>query len=308
MAAISGDQLAPIVAAAKQLWTDALGVGDPRLAVFDEVTVSIANLTDGTLGDTTGTSILIDATAAGWGWFVDATPFTNSEFRITLGNGVYRADPASPAYGHMDLLTTVLHELGNAMGFAENTGQDVAGMTLAADIRRLPTGMAGDQPAPQSATSQARVPLADSLNLSGFVGGDAAYIPPSALGPPATNGATSTKVFHEKSGTLVELRDDTQWSWLIDGLEAGATAGNGSGQGWIIRGIDDTETAAGGAGPGLSPGLSDGVVPFATANKQHGDSDAGGGEADGPSINWNENLAGVSSRLRGQLDLSIAAE
>jgi hypothetical protein len=39
----------------------------------------------------------------------------------------------------MDLLSTVLHELGNAMGFAEDQGQDVSGATLQAGVRRIPT-------------------------------------------------------------------------------------------------------------------------------------------------------------------------
>jgi hypothetical protein len=38
----------------------------------------------------------------------------------------------------MDLLSTVLHEMGNAMGFPEDAGQDVTGNVLAAGERRLP--------------------------------------------------------------------------------------------------------------------------------------------------------------------------
>ncbi|MGE0419675.1 MAG: hypothetical protein AB7O80_22960, partial [Acetobacteraceae bacterium] len=35
-------------------------------------------------------------------------------------------------------LSTVLHELGNAMGFPEDMGQDVTGMLLSAGVRTLP--------------------------------------------------------------------------------------------------------------------------------------------------------------------------
>jgi hypothetical protein len=38
----------------------------------------------------------------------------------------------------MDLLSTVLHELGNTMGFAEDHGRDVTGMVLPAGERRVP--------------------------------------------------------------------------------------------------------------------------------------------------------------------------
>jgi hypothetical protein len=47
----------------------------------------------------------------------------------------------------MDLLTTVVHELGNAMGFAEDTGQDVTGSILADGTRRLPPAQPTDAPA-----------------------------------------------------------------------------------------------------------------------------------------------------------------
>jgi hypothetical protein len=130
--------LAPIVAAAKELWVKALGAGDPRLAILDQVSVLVSDLPDQMLAATTGTTIVLDSNAAGWGWFVDPTPLGNSEFPIALSSGVYAATPSSPAYGHMDLLTTLVHELGNVMGFAEDQGQDVTGATLQAGTRRIP--------------------------------------------------------------------------------------------------------------------------------------------------------------------------
>jgi hypothetical protein len=51
-----------------------------------------------------------------------------------------QANASGPAAGRMDLLTTVLHELGNAMGFAEDQGHDVASDTLAPGVRDLPLG------------------------------------------------------------------------------------------------------------------------------------------------------------------------
>jgi hypothetical protein len=52
--------------------------------------------------------------------------------------GVLHAAAGSAAAGEMDLLSTVLHELGNVMGFPEDAGQDVTGNVLAAGERRLP--------------------------------------------------------------------------------------------------------------------------------------------------------------------------
>jgi hypothetical protein len=193
-APLTADQLATIVAAATRLWTDALGAGDPRLAILDQVTVLVGDLSDGLLGATTGTTIVIDGNAAGWGWFADATPLGNSEFAIALGNGVFAANPASPAYGHMDLLSTVLHELGNAMGFAEDAGQDVTGATLPAGVRRLPT--AAGAPATVAALAAADVPSSAAAVATSAVANTAAMaaadVPSSASVPAAV--ATSAVV------------------------------------------------------------------------------------------------------------------
>jgi RTX calcium-binding nonapeptide repeat (4 copies) len=140
VASVTADELASIVATAKGLWTSALGAGDPRLATLDQVTVLVADLPDGMLGATTGTTIVLDGSAAGWGWFVDPTPNDNSEFQVTLSSVAFVANPSSPAFGRMDLLTTVLHEMGNAMGFAEDQSHDVTGMVLQAGERRVPVG------------------------------------------------------------------------------------------------------------------------------------------------------------------------
>jgi hypothetical protein len=75
------------------------------------VTASIGDLGGLTLGQTTGTSIVIDPTAADWGWDVD-----------------YPADPASQ---HMSLVTVVRHELGHALGL-DHTATGLMAETLAA--------------------------------------------------------------------------------------------------------------------------------------------------------------------------------
>jgi len=94
--------LAPIVAEARALWTRALGAGDTRMTALDTVQVVVGSLPEGRLGVTLGHQIFIDYNAAGYGWFTDGS----------LG--------ARVEAGRMDLLTVVAHELGNAMGFAED--------------------------------------------------------------------------------------------------------------------------------------------------------------------------------------------
>ncbi len=132
------DELAVVVDQAKRIWRDALGATSDVLGALDRVHVEIGSLPTDKIGLNVGDLIVIDADAAGWGWFVDPTPADNEEFVADPRVGVFTASPGQPAAGHMDMLSTVLHELGNAMGFAEDTGRDVTGMSLKAGDRTIP--------------------------------------------------------------------------------------------------------------------------------------------------------------------------
>jgi hypothetical protein len=149
---------------------DTVAEGEQTIVISHSIRSSNATFNEAVIANLE-VAILIDRTAAGWGWFVDATPFANREFPIALGNGVYAADPASPAYGHMDVLSTVLHELGNAMGFVEDTGQDVTGSILAAGVRRLPVAAASADAAPTAATNSLAAGLAQPLAAQAGRGG-----------------------------------------------------------------------------------------------------------------------------------------
>jgi hypothetical protein len=67
--------------------------------------------------------VLISPDADGYGWFVDAAPASDAAFA---------AGPAGPAAGRMDLLTTVLHEMGHLAGLPDEGGA-AAGSDLMAD-------------------------------------------------------------------------------------------------------------------------------------------------------------------------------
>jgi hypothetical protein len=51
-----------------------------QLALLNQATIIVANLADGYLALTSGTTITLDTDAAGYGWFIDQTPFVNEEF------------------------------------------------------------------------------------------------------------------------------------------------------------------------------------------------------------------------------------
>lgn len=86
----------------------------------------MGNLPDGYLGlaYVSGNRVVIDADAAGHGWFVDATPFLDEEFSGGLD---------TPAAGRMDLLSAVFHELGHMVGLEHGDGAMAA--TLATGSR-----------------------------------------------------------------------------------------------------------------------------------------------------------------------------
>jgi hypothetical protein len=141
--ALTAAELAPIVTEAEALWVAA---GASPL-VLGSARVRIADLPDGsasqppTLGYTDG-AVLIDVTAGGFGWFIDPTPADNAEFAGTGRSGYLAASAGSPAFGRMDLLTVVLHELGHVLGL-EDLGSaadahDLMATTLLPGERRLP--------------------------------------------------------------------------------------------------------------------------------------------------------------------------
>lgn len=81
------------------------------------VTVHVVDLPGTQLGKTVGNSIFLDRDAAGWGWFIDTTPYDDHEFSLLHANGNRQADVDSAAAGKMDLLSVLLHELGHIAGW-----------------------------------------------------------------------------------------------------------------------------------------------------------------------------------------------
>jgi Matrixin len=131
VAHLTNAQLQPILAAAIDRWAVA-GLDAARLDLMRHATVTIGDLGGSYLGlaypDTHG--IRIDDDAAGYGWFVDATPRGDKEF----------AEPNKSVQRRMDLRSVIAHELGHLVGLdhGEDAG-DVMGESLGSGVRRTPT-------------------------------------------------------------------------------------------------------------------------------------------------------------------------
>src|SRR5262249_27462699 len=100
------------------------------LSALRGVEVRIGDLGGLTLGQAAGGVIWLDYNAAGWGWFVDATPWDDSEVRTPGDQG---------ERGRMDLLTGLMHEGGHLLGH-DHEEAGLMAQTLSAGTRKDPGG------------------------------------------------------------------------------------------------------------------------------------------------------------------------
>jgi VCBS repeat-containing protein len=136
---LSSAQLGAIVDEAINRWAETKVVDEDALNRLESVTFQIVDLSGLTLGQASADTIVIDVDAAGWGWFVDATPGDDLEFGLRLNELELMATATSPAFGRMDLLTVVMHEMGHVLGYQDldSSSDTLMGGTLDAGTRRL---------------------------------------------------------------------------------------------------------------------------------------------------------------------------
>jgi streptogramin lyase len=127
-APLTPEELRPIVQEAIARWQDA-GISPAQASALSHVSVGIAEFPGPWLGMAFPGSIWIDRNAAGYGWYIDPTPAGDSEFPAVTGG---------PAFGKVDLLTVVEHELGHELGYGDTTGDGLMGVFLGTGERRVP--------------------------------------------------------------------------------------------------------------------------------------------------------------------------
>ncbi len=112
---LSAAELDFIVQSAIGRWS-ATGLTAEQLAALNAVTFEVTPMNGWYLGSAAGNLVQIDSDAGGFGWFVDATPLDDSEFPNAVSATRLYTDPTLEPAGHIDLLTTVMHELGHVLG------------------------------------------------------------------------------------------------------------------------------------------------------------------------------------------------
>jgi len=153
---LSQAELALIVEAAIDRW-EAAGASAEDLAAMRAVTVSVNELGGLYLGASTAGHIVVDTNAAGFNWFVDATPGDDSEYSGT--GSVLTAPKDTQAGVRIDLLTTIMHELGHQVGLSDQYGatdrDELMYGTINPGERRLPGSddLDGASGAPVSGTA-----------------------------------------------------------------------------------------------------------------------------------------------------------
>jgi hypothetical protein len=113
----------------------AAGANADQLSRLNSVKFQIVDLPGAQLGVASLGGVEIDINGAGHGYFVDDSPLDDSEFELLAAGGGLQAGSDSEAFGRIDLLTVVLHELGHILGFDHGDEDGLMGATLEVGVR-----------------------------------------------------------------------------------------------------------------------------------------------------------------------------
>lgn len=138
---LTDSELHTMIQVAKTYWLEAGAVSE----ALDNINFSIADLALNSSVDTQaiaitqGNNIIIDSTAKGHGWFVDTTPLSHDEYSQDSSGHSYTALTGTDSAERIDLLTVLIHEMGNVLGVSHRQDNDVMTLRINLGERRLPS-------------------------------------------------------------------------------------------------------------------------------------------------------------------------
>ena len=115
---LSQDRLDAIVSEARARW-EATGLTAEQIARLRGLKFEVTTLSNNHLGEAGSDAIRVDRDAGGNGWFAEASAQSDALFGAAKSATRHYTDPASAPAGRVDLLTTILHEMGHALGLPD---------------------------------------------------------------------------------------------------------------------------------------------------------------------------------------------
>ncbi len=123
----------------------AAGLDANGIELLSSIDIRIADLPGATLGLVVGDRVYLDIDAAGYGWFIDATPDDDEEYELLATNGL--SANSGPAADGIDLLSVLEHEFGHLLGLDDHAGDanDIMYESIATGQRRAPSAAEVDK-------------------------------------------------------------------------------------------------------------------------------------------------------------------
>ena len=182
--------LAWMVQAALARWEEA-GISGEDLMRLRQATFEVADLPGQQLAAATSSSVRIDETAAGYGWYSDLSPLEDSEFDVPVLDRELQTTEFSPAVGRMDLLTVVMRELGmvylQGKTVTPKQLRPLMEGTLSPAVRRLPDSRSIKLPSSKGRVSGLKRSVSETSSVSQVRKGSARRPKASVSTSPVSN-------------------------------------------------------------------------------------------------------------------------